>query len=114
MLPHLSLEVPPVSARVSAAVISRLIASGNATTKADLAGSTGLARTTVDTGLRTLFELENNEFCAQFHRLTPPFSSAMFQYMYADAPLVNDSRMRSHGRRVRRQSIRQSPHSCSV
>ena len=61
MLPHLRLEVPPLSARVSPAMIAstlaRLIASGSATTKADLVRTTGLARTTVDTGLRALFEL---------------------------------------------------------
>ena len=61
MLPHLHLEVPPLSARVSPAMIAstlaRLIASGSATTKADLVRTTGLARTTVDTGLRALFEL---------------------------------------------------------
>jgi predicted NBD/HSP70 family sugar kinase len=61
MLPHLRLEVPPLSARVSPATIAstlaRLIASGSATTKADLVRTTGLARTTVDTGLRALFEL---------------------------------------------------------
>lgn len=61
MLPHLRLEVPPLSARVSPATIAstlaRLIASGSATTKADLVRMTGLARTTVDTGLRALFEL---------------------------------------------------------
>ncbi|WP_164990442.1 ROK family protein [Agromyces albus] len=40
-----------------ASTLARLIASGTAATKADLVRTTGLARTTVDTGLRALFEL---------------------------------------------------------
>lgn len=61
MIPALRLETPPLSARVSAETIAstlaRLIASGAATTKADLGRTTGLSRSTIDTGLRTLFDL---------------------------------------------------------
>ncbi|GLY31063.1 ROK family protein [Kineosporia sp. NBRC 101731] len=52
------LQVPPLSARVSpeviASTLARLISSGTATSKADLSRLTGLARSTVDTGIRTL------------------------------------------------------------
>jgi len=52
------LQVPPLSARVSpeviASTLARLISSGTATSKADLGRVTGLARSTVDTGIRTL------------------------------------------------------------
>jgi predicted NBD/HSP70 family sugar kinase len=54
----LRLAVPPLSARVSgdvvAATIAKLIASGAASSKADLVRATGLARTTVDTALAGL------------------------------------------------------------
>ncbi|MBT0771449.1 ROK family protein [Kineosporia sp. J2-2] len=52
------LQVPPLSARVSpetiASTLARLISSGTATSKADLGRVTGLARSTVDTGIRAL------------------------------------------------------------
>ncbi|NQX28930.1 ROK family protein [Microbacteriaceae bacterium VKM Ac-2854] len=61
MTMNLRLQAPPLSARVNAETIAsalaKLIASGAATTKADLARTTGLARSTVDTGLRALFDL---------------------------------------------------------
>ncbi|GAA3638708.1 ROK family protein [Kineosporia mesophila] len=55
------LQVPPLSARVSpeviASTLARLISSGTATSKADLGRVTGLARSTVDTGIRALEQI---------------------------------------------------------
>lgn len=58
---HVALTSPPMTARVSreslASLIAKLVASGSATSKADLGRATGLARTTIDAGVDTLFEL---------------------------------------------------------
>lgn len=58
---HVALASPPVTARVSreslASLIAKLIASGAATSKADLGRATGLARTTIEAGVDTLLEL---------------------------------------------------------
>lgn len=55
------LASPPVAARVSreslASLLAKLIASGAATSKADLGRATGLARTTIDAGVDTLLHL---------------------------------------------------------
>jgi predicted NBD/HSP70 family sugar kinase len=54
----LRLSAPPLSARVSgdvvAATVAKLVASGSASSKADLVRATGLARTTVDAALAGL------------------------------------------------------------
>src|ERR1700733_8900467 len=57
---RLRLSVPAVSARVSpeavASTLARMIASQEAVTRADLVRATGLARSTVTTGLEVLEE----------------------------------------------------------
>lgn len=57
----LHLQAPHLSARVSrevvASTLARLVASGAATSKAELARVTGLSRTTVDAGVRTLLDI---------------------------------------------------------
>ncbi|MCS5498370.1 ROK family protein [Cnuibacter physcomitrellae] len=57
----LQLTAPPLSARVSratvASTLARLVASGVADSKAELGRVTGLSRTTVDSGVRTLLDM---------------------------------------------------------
>lgn len=58
---ELHLTTPPLSARVSrevvASTLAKLVASGAATSKAEMGRVTGLSRTTVDTAVRALLEL---------------------------------------------------------
>ncbi|MDR1264930.1 MAG: ROK family transcriptional regulator [Propionibacteriaceae bacterium] len=58
---ELRLTAPPLSARVSretvASTLAKLVASGSATSKAELGRATGLSRTTVDAGVQTLIDI---------------------------------------------------------
>lgn len=58
---RLTLPAPRLSARVSrqafASTLARLVASGTASSKAELGRITGLSRTTIDAGVQTLLEL---------------------------------------------------------
>ena len=58
---HVSIGTPAMSARVGreaiASLIAKLIASGQASSKADIGRVTGLARTTIDGGVRSLLDL---------------------------------------------------------
>lgn len=55
---HVALTSPPLTTRLGrealASLLAKLIASGDATSKAELGRATGLARTTVDAGVETL------------------------------------------------------------
>ena len=59
-MPILKISAPPLSARIGSDVLSstlaRILASGAATTKPELVRVSGLARTTVDAGVRDLFD----------------------------------------------------------